>query len=436
MQQGISPAFRRRRWLIWLALAGAYFFGQFHRVSLNVMVDQIVRDFNLWDAAAVGGLAAAYFYAYAAVQIPTGFMLDSWGARRTLLLGMVLASTGTMVFSATGSIAAMHLARLAIGAGMGVIFVSAAKIFAAWYRTDEFSTTIGLFLFAGNLGAILGTAPLAWGVSLMGWRMAYLLAGIATLMVVVYCWVMVRNEPREAGWEISFSGNGSGTRLSLSAMFRHLGRALWNPATWPPVIAGGGIYGTLMAVAGVWGIPYLMQVYNLSRPTAASFMLMISLGLAAGSPLVGYISDRMRSRKIPYLATALIYVLVWVVLVFWNGGRPPLASLYLLYFCLGFFSSATLLSPVIVKEVNNPEGTGVVVSVGNMGGFLGTTVMQMVLGVALDLGWRGQVVGGVKIYPPEAFQMAFAVCALVALVSAIVLLLSRETRCENIYPIR
>ncbi|MFZ5688580.1 MAG: hypothetical protein ACOY9Y_10485 [Bacillota bacterium] len=88
---------------------------------------------------------------------------------------------------------------------------------------------------------------------------------------------------------------------------------------------------------------------------------------------------------------------------------------------------------MIVKEVNDPSGTGVAVSVGNVGGFLGTSLMQLLSGLVLDWGWQGQVVNGIKFYPLEAFRMAFAACGLVVVAVLVVILIIKETKCKNIY---
>ncbi|MBS3976009.1 MAG: MFS transporter [Syntrophomonadaceae bacterium] len=433
MEQELPQKFRSQRWLIWLALALAYFMGQFHRVSLNVMVDPIVRDFNLWDAAAVGGLAAAYFYAYAASQIPVGLMLDSWGARKTLLLGIFIACIGTIAFGLAQSLLVLQLSRVAIGVGVGVIFVGAAKTFNAWYRPLEFGTIIGLMLFVGNLGTLAATAPLALAVNLAGWREAYVLVGLLTACVLVFCWFKLRNDPQEAGWHFNSLGSQPQTALNFSQTIDLLKKVLKNPATWPPLIANSGIYGTLMVISGVWGVPFLMQVYDLSRPAAAGLMMMLSIGLMLGCPFTGYLSDWLCKRKLPYLILAAFYAVCWGILVLWPGGKPPLVSYYFIFFFLGFFSSAAMLSPMIAKELNDPAGTGVALSVGNIGPFVGVSVMQLLSGYILDWGWQGQIINGVKYYPLEAFHMAFAACGVVTVLVLGAVLLIKETGCQNVY---
>jgi sugar phosphate permease len=80
-----------------------------------------------------------------------------------------------------------------------------------------------------------------------------------------------------------------------------------------------------MAFSGLWGIPFLTQVYGISTLQAADYVMTVSLGVIVGCPIVGFVSDRVLARrKLPYVACAAAYALVWAILCFSNNGRPPL----------------------------------------------------------------------------------------------------------------
>jgi MFS family permease len=92
-----------RAWLVWGLGAAFYAYGFFQRVAPAVMVDDLMRDFAL-GAVLLGSLSAAYFYAYAAVQIPVGILLDRFGPRPLLLGATLLAAAGSVLFAlAVGS---------------------------------------------------------------------------------------------------------------------------------------------------------------------------------------------------------------------------------------------------------------------------------------------------------------------------------------------
>src|ERR1035438_8970783 len=87
-------------WSIWSIAALFYLAGFYHRVSPAVMTDELMRAFSI-GAGSLGNLSAFYFYFYVAMQIPTGILVDSWGARKLLISGSVAAAVGAVLFGST-----------------------------------------------------------------------------------------------------------------------------------------------------------------------------------------------------------------------------------------------------------------------------------------------------------------------------------------------
>lgn len=192
---------------------------------------------------------------------------------------------------------------------------------------------MGLTIFAGNLGAVAANTPLAIVVEMFGWRNVFIGAGLVTLLIAWLAWHLIRNEPREL---FAPAQKSTHEAVSWSSMVNNIMQVARGPHLWLALAVSFSAYGPLMAMAGIWGVPFLMQVYGLGRSVAATYVLMISAGIMFGSLAIGYVSDRIRSRKKPYLLFILGYVLVWVPLTYWNGGAPPVKALFVLYFLLGF----------------------------------------------------------------------------------------------------
>ena len=76
---------RGRAWAIYFVCICCYMLSMFYRVSVTVISPQLSADLGL-DAARLSDLSAAFFYAFAAAQIPLGLMLDRWGTRRVMAL--------------------------------------------------------------------------------------------------------------------------------------------------------------------------------------------------------------------------------------------------------------------------------------------------------------------------------------------------------------
>ncbi len=427
-----APAIKSRRKTIWLILSVSYLIGYFHRVSPAVIVDKLFSQFNIEAAAVVGSMAAIYFYVYFLMQIPTGILTDVFGPRRVVASGVLVAALGAVWFGLAGSVAGLFAGRFLVGLGVSVIFVSVMRVYSTWFRPNEFGTFLGLTVSVGNLGGVLAATPLAALVDMLGWRCAFVLIGVFSLLVAALAWQIVRNHPGElfAGGPAPV-GRAPAQAVSWKATFHALGRIVRDLHVWLALAGSFCIYGPFMALVGVWGVPYLMQVYGLGRTEAASVIIMASVGVMVGCFSLGVISDRLGSRKRPYIAFALGNVLVWASLSWWNHGMPPHQALFVLFFLLGIFGNTGLLSPIMIKEYNPPEFAGLASGLGNMGGFIGSAFMQPFFGYLLDLKWDGTVVEGVKFYSLDAYQYAFGACFASGCLAVAVASLLRESLGNN-----
>jgi MFS family permease len=425
-QQGKTQA---GRWLMWSMLALAYTIVYIHRVAPSVVADQLMEEFAVRDGAVLGSLAAMYFYVYVIMQLPSGIFADLLGPRATVSAGVLVAGFGSLFFAVAPSVFLAFVGRFLVGLGVSVIFVCILKFHAVWFQPSEFAFITGLLILVGNVGAMMAATPLALLVGHFGWRFSFLLIALISVLIAIACWVIVRDAPTYAQRPAQSPPLGERFGENLSQLWL----VLKNFRSWPPFLVAFGLYGTLITFQGMWGVPYLMQVYDLSRTAAANFMLLIAAGMAVGSPLVGFISDRLQIRKLPYMICVLSYTAVWSIMVFWLDGRPPLPALYLLCFLMGFFSGTMTITFTLAKEINPPRYSGSAIAVINSGGFLSIAILQPLLGYLLDLRWDGVMREGVKIFPQAAYAAAFRFCLAILALAIIGAFLARETRGKNIY---
>jgi sugar phosphate permease len=206
-----------------------------------------------------------------------------------------------------------------------------------------------------------------------------------------------------------------------------------NPRTWPPLVAAGGIFPTFIAIQGLWGVPYLTQVYGLTRVEAANLTSLLALGIIVGAPLIGRLSDQwLGRRRLPFIVFSAVYAACWLPLAL-PGLAVPLPLLGPFFFVMGVASCGLILVWSCVREVNDPARVGIVVGFCNVPIFLGLALMQWLTGVVLDARWQGASAGGVRMYPPGAYQAAFATCLALALVGLVGATRVTETRCRNVW---
>ncbi len=415
---------------------GWYFFGivslsylmvYFHRVAPAVVSDLLMAEFNL-SGAVLGNLAAIYFYVYTLMQLPAGVLADGFGAKKTIFWGMMVSGIGSLIFAASTILGFAFLGRILIGFGVSVIFVSMLKIVTEWFPEKQFGALSGIALFIGNSGAVLAATPLAYLVSIWGWRVSFTLVGGVGIFAGFLTLVLVKDRPSELNLPSPNSTLKPAARMGEKDVIQGLGTVMKNPSSWPPFILFSGVYGSLMAFQGVWGLPFLVQQYGMERFEASSNLMIIAVGLLIGCPTVGYISDRIGKRKLPLLTFLLMYALCWVAMLAWPGGKPAPFVLPYLLFAMGFFASGFILVWACAKEVNPIELSGCAIGLANMGGFLGAAIVQPLFGWALDKKWLGIVEEGVRIYPLEAWRFAFLLALVILLSTTLIGILIKEPK--------
>jgi len=415
-------------WLVWGLSALFYCYGFFQRVAPSVMVSDLMVEFGV-SAAVLGNLSAFYFYAYAGLQLPIGVMFDHWGARRMLALAAVLCGLGSLLFSMADSMAGAYAGRLLIGAGAGFTWVGTLQLAARWLPPERFAMVTGLTLMLGMAGAIGGQAPLAAIVELAGWRGTMAWAAGFALLLAVLIWLIVRDRPDGDSPEQPATGDVEKVAVSL---LHGLRGTMANRQSWFVALYGGTLTATMLAFAGLWGVPYLMQTYGISRPAAAASTSLLLVGWAIGAPLAGWLSDRIQRRKPLMVLGALVAVTTFSAIIY--TPDLSLASARVLCFINGLFSGSMVLSFATAREHNRPETAGATLGFVNTFVMAAGAIFQPLIGWLLDLNWDGAMAAGARVYSVSTYQVAFAVIVLSGSVSLAMGLIMRETHCRNIAP--
>ncbi|AKL93844.1 major facilitator superfamily MFS_1 [Clostridium aceticum] len=414
------------RWYVWGLLVIAYVIVFFHRLAIAVVREELVEAFEI-TSTTFANLGSAYFYPYMVMQIPSGILADSLGARKTVTLGTLGAAVGSILFGYAPTIAIAFIGRILVGIGVSVVFIAILKVQSQWFFEREFATMSGITAFVGNLGGAFAQTPLAMLVAYFTWRSTFVAVGIISGVVALLCYLIVRDSPKDMGLPTIESVEGKKRQtMKVPPLGEGLIKVLLNKRTWPPFLAFTGFFGAFMALTGTWGPSYLIEVYGFPRQIAPNYTTVAILGLSLGCAVIGKISDVMRSRKLPMLVFGGIYVVTWGILVFVGGGKPPVEILYPLFFIMGVGCSTFVLGWACGKEVNHPSIAGISTSVVNIGGFLGAAILPPILGRIFD---RYHDV----LEATVLFQKAFMYCFIFAAVGFVFIFFVKETHCKNIY---
>lgn len=412
-------------WLTWGLLASLYFVGFFQRVAPAVMVDELMRDFRI-AATLLGNLSAIYFYTYAAMQIPSGLLADAVGPRRVGAWAAIVAAIGIASFALADSLWMAALGRGLIGASVAVAFVACMKLAGHWFPANRFATVTGISLLIGNLGGVLAGVPLSEAVAGIGWRNAMLISAGVTLVLAALVWLWVRDDPSERGY--ASHAHPEALNETVMSPRQSLKRVISERDTWLLFFAGGLLAAPVLTFAGLWGVPFLVQVHGMERSHAAAFTTTMLLGFAVGGPLLGALSDRIGRRKLPYLGAALVHAVCWVI--FMLVESPPASALYLLFAAIGFSAGGIIIGFAFSREVNHPGAAGTVGGVVNMAVLGFAAIQQSAVGWILDRNWQGAMIEGARVYDAAAYHAAFLWLAVSALGAVVFVALTRETNCR------
>lgn len=430
MSHAIRARMRRFRWVSYILIILGYMLAYLHRMAPASIATELQRAFNA-SGAALGSLAASYFYTYMVMQIPVGIMADTLGVRRIVATGCAIAGIGSFLFAWADTLALASAGRFAIGLGVSFMFISVMKFNTHWFHDRHFGTIAGLTLLLGNLGAVLAAAPLGWLVTQVSWRSVFAAIGVFSLVLALLVWWLVRGHPGEAGLPSMRELDGEPAHAPHHGhWFDGLVEVVKNRATWPGLWPNLGIGGTLFAFAGLWAVPYLRDVYGMNKAAATSYTSVLMLAFAIGSLLLGIGSDRLGKRRPVMLGTLAIYVLCWLPPVL--GWRLVPVMNYALFAVMGVSAAGFTLSWACVKEINRPALSGMATSVINVGAFLGAAILQPLVGWVMDRGWDGRLVDGARVYAAHNYQVGFAIMLGFAAVGLLGTFAVRETYCRYV----
>jgi len=415
-------------WSVWGIAAAFYLTGFYQRVSPAVMTGELMRAFAI-GAKDLGNLSAFYFYAYVAMQIPTGVLVDSWGARRLLIAGSISAAAGTVLFAATDNYALACAGRAIVGGATAVGWLVLLKLATHWFPARRFAMLSGLGLLFGNLGALGAQVPLRLAIEHFGWRAVVLGSAVAILVVCGLAWTLVHNDPADRQFA-SFAPPALQRRerptvAGILAGFRQIFRYR---NTWLIFFAQGGIVGPILAFTGLWGAPFLRARYALLPAQAAAVCSVMIVCWAVASPISGAISDRIGRRKPIYWLGSLVAAVGWLVLFYTPG--LPLAAFIAVAAVTSLASGAVVLGFAYAKESVPVQFLGTISGAINIGNMIGPTLLQPGIGRILDQRWSGQVAAGVRVYGVDTFQAAFLLIAAWSVAACLLIGLTKETHCR------
>lgn len=379
----------RRRWLIWTVGVLAYAVAVFHRFSLGVTGLEAAQRLHV-TAAALGLLSLVQLAVYAGLQVPAGMLLDRLGSRRLLVAGAALMSVGQFIFAFADDLPTALLARILLGSGDALTFISVLRIIAMWFSSRRNPLMLQMTAIIGQLGAVVSVVPLIGAVRTYGWTSSFAVAAGLGAVVGVLVWIVLRDAPR------SSTVTRPPVREGLLSAWAEPGTRL---GMWTHFVTQfPGVVFVLL-----WGYPFLVQAQGLAPDTAGVLLTLLTLvGLVCSIGIGSLVGRYPFHRSRLALGIVGVSVVAWTVVLVWPG-QAPLWLLVVLVLSMAANGPGSAIG-FDVARTSNPAGRlGTASGIVNVGGFTASFVTIGLIGIMLTL-----LADGPTTYDESAFRWAFA----------------------------
>jgi MFS family permease len=412
-------------WIVCLA-AASFFFYQYIQITIfNVLKPDLMVAFDT-TSSALSLLSSLYFYGTVLFLIPAGILLDYLSTRTIILMAMALSLVGLGIFITANTISTAGIGRFLIGISGGPFcFLSTMRLASRWFPEERLAFVTGIIVAVAMLGGIISQAPFIYLVDAFGWRYAMYLNLMLGVVIagIIYLYIYDYPEGKEEDYkqqikfyrEIGFVKGLKIVVLKLQNWYCGIFASLLNL----PIFVLGAL----------WGLMYLTQIFNLERMQASWVCSMLFFGMLVGAPVFGFISDTLHLRKVPMLAGSLICFISVLIVI--DSSHLSYASLMLLFFLIGFGSSAQILAYPTVTESNPLALTGSALGLSSTLIMSGGAIFQPIVGWLIEMKWDKLLEDGLPVYSAANYKFALWIMPISILIAGSMVLLIKETYCKR-----
>lgn len=412
-----------RSWVVCIS-ASLFFFYEFIQMNMfNAISAPFMQDLHL-NATQLGKISSFYFIANVIFLFFAGMLLDRFSSKKIILIALSICIGGTALFAASTHLAWASACRFLTGIGGAFCFLSVIRLATRWFPAARMALVIGVVVTMAMIGGMIAQTPLTLLVQAVNWRWALLIDACFGLVIFGLILILVQDFPpsyaeqhQREHQQIHQMGYWKSIRLAFLKM-----QNWW-----------GGIYTCLMnlplsLLGGIWGALYLASTHQLSHLQATYVTSMLFLGTIIGGPISGWISDRIRLRRLPMMIGAVsALILIFIIML---TPQLSLISLIILFLALGLMTSTQIIGYPTVAENSISAITAMSVSVVNIATMGGQAIFQPIFGRLMD--WYAkmhhQTMG---VYVSDDFYWAMYIFPVGFVVALVAVFKLRETYCRR-----
>lgn len=275
-----------RRWIIIGLLSVGMIIAYVSRANIAVAlaVPGFIQSFHLSDTDR-GTLNSAFFWAYAALQIPAGWIVDRYGVKLPYVIGFVFWCVASAATAFVRSVPQLITLRVMLGVGESVVAPASYRWIRFNFEERQRGLAVGLYMTGTKIGPAIGAPLCAWLILQYNWRLMFLILGLGGLVWLIPWMVLVADNDRQLA-------ESAGQKYGPSVPFR---RILASPVTWGTVIATF-CYMYFVYFCMTWMPAYFVEQRHLSLSKMGLYTFFSFGGMAAVAALGGWAADVLISR--------------------------------------------------------------------------------------------------------------------------------------------
>ncbi|HHW42554.1 MFS transporter [Desulfofundulus thermobenzoicus] len=351
------------RWVILALMVGCFLFTFITRFAWPPLIPVVVPALGMKMTQA-GAFMSAFYFGYIITQIPAGVLADRFGVRIILAMSLIIEGISTFAMGYMTTFDTGFWLRVITGLGAGAVYAACSRALMEWFPARERGTAFGIMLAAPSGGIVLSNYIVPALNKSFGWQGAFQAIGLATAVVGVLIFILVRTSD-----EIKSTGSIFG---GFKVVFGSKDLIL-------TALAGFCLMWVELGTA-TWANAYVKKL-GFSVEAAGLVMIFYGIGGALAPLVSGYISDKIGQRKNILIVSYALIIPLTVAF----GYQTSMTMLSILGFAFGFCSY--LANPhltVMISEFAGREWAATANGTANFIFQLASMIGPVVLGWSID----------------------------------------------------
>ena len=325
------------------------------RSAISIALSYIGQDLHL-STATLGVVASAFFFSYAFMQIPGGWLTDKFGTYRTIIVAITMWSIFTILTGFAWSLVSLIIIRILFGIGEGTYPSATSAIISSNY-----------------VGAAIAPILIAPVIAFAGWRTAFHLMGLLGIaFIIVYAIIL---------------------RPKKQAALKESGNVIQEHVPWKTVLTNGVLWQFFLIVFGLssvtkgldsWMPTYLLAARHINLAGISWLVPLPSLAAGAGSLISGYIMARFfKGKEKLFIGVSSLLATGLMFGMYKSTALPAVITFEILtYFCKSIAFAGTF---ALFAELVSKKAYGSSVGIVNFGGQLSGFLAPIIIGVLVQV---------------------------------------------------